>query len=186
MEVHSAADVAGEPAATVRPTNASCESIEDVSGSQVLGRIRLLRAAALLGAAHAAYDLTKAYVSTREQFGAPLLKIPAVGANLAVMQTELIQADAGLRRALVTGDNLDAASAQVARLMAGRCADRVATLAHQLHGAMGVTEEYPLHRLTRRIWAWLDADLPDRYEAISPGTQAVSGGEANFWEVLTG
>ena len=26
--------------------------------------------------------------------------------------------------------------------------------AHQAHGAMGVTREYPLHHLTRRLWSW--------------------------------
>ena len=26
--------------------------------------------------------------------------------------------------------------------------------AHQAHGAMGVTREYPLHQLTRRLWSW--------------------------------
>ena len=26
--------------------------------------------------------------------------------------------------------------------------------AHQAHGAMGVTREYALHQLSRRLWAW--------------------------------
>ena len=26
--------------------------------------------------------------------------------------------------------------------------------AHQAHGAIGMTKEYPLHYLTRRLWAW--------------------------------
>ena len=33
----------------------------------------------------------------------------------------------------------------------------VASIAHQLHGAMGYSQEYPLHHRTRRLWAWRDA-----------------------------
>jgi acyl-CoA dehydrogenase len=34
-------------------------------------------------------------------------------------------------------------------------AARVATrAAHQAHGAMGMTQEYPLHHFSRRLWAW--------------------------------
>ncbi|KZS73952.1 hypothetical protein A4G29_20040 [Mycobacterium kansasii] len=29
-------------------------------------------------------------------------------------------------------------------------------VAHQTHGAIGMTKEHPLHYLTRRLWAWRD------------------------------
>jgi acyl-CoA dehydrogenase len=32
----------------------------------------------------------------------------------------------------------------------------VTAAAHQTHGAIGMTKEYPLHYLTRRLWAWRD------------------------------
>ena len=43
--------------------------------------------------------------------------------------------------------------------------------AHQAHGAMGMTREYPLHHSTRRLWAW-------RHEAGSAGEWAQRVGRA--------
>ena len=44
--------------------------------------------------------------------------------------------------------------AEAAKTVAGSSAGRVTALAHQIHGAIGVTTEYPLSQLTRRLWAW--------------------------------
>ncbi|MGW6458883.1 acyl-CoA dehydrogenase family protein [Streptomyces sp. NPDC055078] len=178
-------DLAGEPVGTLYLNRAPVELLTEVTNDEALTRLRILRAGALLAAARGAYDLTKAYVSTREQFGAPLLRIPAVANNLAVMRTEIIQATAGLDRARDRAGSSQSVAARIARLMSSRSATRVAALAHQLHGAMGVTEEYPLHRLTRRIWAWRDADVSERDEAIALGRLAFAGGEENYWTSVT-
>ncbi|MCU1689464.1 MAG: hypothetical protein JWN20_1392, partial [Jatrophihabitantaceae bacterium] len=45
-------------------------------------------------------------------------------------------------------------SAGAAKARAGVAAAEVARGAHQIHGAMGVSAEYPLGRLTTRLWAW--------------------------------
>jgi acyl-CoA dehydrogenase len=78
-----------------------------------------------------------------------------------------------------------------AKLLADRAAQLVTAAAHQTHGAIGMTKEYPLHYLTRRLWAWRDeagghyrwADLlgaalvgcgPDAlYPAIQCGSEVV-------------
>ncbi|MBA3525149.1 MAG: acyl-CoA dehydrogenase, partial [Geodermatophilaceae bacterium] len=39
---------------------------------------------------------------------------------------------------------------------AGAAVAPVAALAHQVHGAIGFTQEYRLHHLTRRCWSWRD------------------------------
>jgi acyl-CoA dehydrogenase len=43
-----------------------------------------------------------------------------------------------------------------AKMLADRAAHLVTAAAHQTHGAIGMTKEYPLHYLTRRLWAWRD------------------------------
>jgi acyl-CoA dehydrogenase len=48
-----------------------------------------------------------------------------------------------------------------ARITAATAATDVARLAHQLHGATGITREYPLHRLTRRLRAWPDTETAE-------------------------
>jgi acyl-CoA dehydrogenase len=41
-----------------------------------------------------------------------------------------------------------------AKVLAGQAARTATRSAHQAHGAIGVTREYPLHRFTRRLWSW--------------------------------
>ena len=61
----------------------------------------------------------------------------------------------------------------------------MAALAHQMHGAMGMTEEYPLHHYSRRLWAWRDAETSERAWTEILGAAATDGGEEALWERLT-
>lgn len=191
-EITATEGISGRTRSTVTMTELPVTACSAHTPDAIRGRLRTLRAATLIGAASAAFDLTSEYVRTREQFGAPLIKIPAVAQKLAVMRTELILARAAIERAIVgaTPGNRISASAReartrAARVLAGQCATEVAALAHQLHGAMGITAEYPLHRATRLLWAMRDADLPERDEAIALGRASVTIDEAGFWDELT-
>jgi acyl-CoA dehydrogenase len=175
--------VAGEPWDVLDPTSVCAVRLPGApSVEHVRARLGLLRAAALTGAVAGAYDLTRRYLMARHQFGKPLVRIPAVAANLARIKTVLLQSEAGLARA----DEADLASVAAARVLAGRAATVTARLSHQLHGAMGVTAEYPLHRYTRRLWAWRDADLDQRSWSILLGRLAAASGESAVWDNLTG
>jgi acyl-CoA dehydrogenase len=154
-------------------------------------RLGLLRAAALTGAIDGAYRLTRRYVSEREQFGAPLVRIAGVATNLATIKAELIQVEAALERARDTAaQELDTdrctAAIAVARVVAARAATTTARLSHQLHGAMGTTNEYPLHRYTTRLWAWRDEDHSEHEWSTLLGSLATTEGEETLWRTTTG
>jgi acyl-CoA dehydrogenase len=199
--VEPGTNVAGEPSDDVRIDAADLDTLGGApSGRAVAIRLGLLRAAALTGAVEGAYELTRGYVSTREQFGAPLVRIPAVAANLAIMKAAAIQCDAALARAVArtagagegeAGPGADAdtdaslAAVAAARVVAGRAATEAARIAHQLHGAIGITAEYSLHHFTKRLWAWRDADTSEHDWSVRLGDLAAAGGEAVFWEDLT-
>jgi acyl-CoA dehydrogenase len=182
VTVEPGTNVAGEPCDDVRLPAAALTPLGSApSAEDARARLGLLRAAALAGAVEGAYELTRAYVSTREQFGQPLVRIPAVAANLAIIKTSVIQCDAVLARA--GGGTLAAVAA--ARIIAGRAATQTARLAHQLHGAIGVTSEYRLHLFTKRLWAWRDAETTEHDWSVLLGELAAAGGEAAFWDELT-
>ncbi|MFI5630259.1 acyl-CoA dehydrogenase family protein [Streptomyces sp. NPDC051664] len=184
VTVQAVDNIAGEPRDTVLLAGTPVTAVEGApEHTEVRERLALLWSAAVLGAAQGAYRLTKKYVSEREQFGAPLLKIPAVAGNLARMRVQLVQADAALslaREAAPLG-----VAIEIVRITTAAAATEIAQIAHQLHGAMGITEEYPLHRLTRRLWSWRDAVASERRWAESLGRRAAEAGETGVWTQIT-
>lgn len=183
VTVEEGANIADEPRDRLRAAAGT-----PLPGAPALAEVRvragLLRAAACVGAAEAALDLTRRHVTTREQFGRPLARIPAVAGGVAIMAGELDQARAALDRAARAPGSPAAVAA--ARLCAGRAASTIARLAHQLHGAIGITREYDLHVHTRRLWAWRDEDGGEHSWAVELGTAAAEGTEQRLWDVLTG
>lgn len=184
-------NLAGEPRDTVIMTGTPAVPVASTPDwESVRARLALLWSAAVAGAAHGAYQLTRTYVSQRQQFGAPLLKIPAVANGLALMRVNLMQADAALAQAREAADGTAeperaAAAVAVARITTAAAATEVARLAHQLHGAIGITREYPLHRYTRRLWAWRDAVASERTWSDQLGRRAAALGEEATWTELT-
>ncbi|BBX00068.1 hypothetical protein BST36_23450 [Mycolicibacterium moriokaense] len=192
VDVEPAIDIAGAPAGNVRLQRAAARPARQGSEpAAVVDRLGLLRSAALLGSASRAYELTRQYVQEREQFGAPLLKIPAVATALAQMAVHI----GGLRSAVDRAISLCAdggvsptrrfSAVASARIVGAQAATLVARSAHQLHGAVGVTQEYGLHRYSRSLWAWRDADEPERAWSNRLGAAARSLGEAELWDTLT-
>jgi len=147
----------------------------------------LLVAARLTGATEGAYQLTKAYVAQREQFGKPLLKIPAVAANLARIKTSLVESDVALAKALdqVQTEPEAWTAVAAARVVTARTASEVARIGHQLHGAMGTTEEYPLGRFSRILWAWPEVPISATTWADRLGALSGADGEQVLWEDVT-
>jgi acyl-CoA dehydrogenase len=188
VTVTEGANLADEPldAVSLRGVRAA-RLARTLPAVDVRSRLGLLRAAALAGVVEGALTLSRDYVREREQFGAPLIQIPAVASSLAMMRARLSQVEAALHRAtqeLGHGGDAAATAVAIARVIAGTAATEVAEHAHQLHGAVGMTVEYPLHRFTRRLWAWRDAETPEEGWAIDLGRRA-SAGEAAVWESMT-
>lgn len=191
-QVEPGDNVAGEPRDRVTVTGrGDLVRLGRVDVADVRARLALLWSAALCGALDGTYQLTRSYISTREQFGAPLIEIPAVAAHLAKMKTQVLLARAAFDRAAAVRRRADATSdarlgaAAVARITASAAADEAACIAHQLHGAIGITAEYNLHLLTLRLWAWRDTDIPAREWASLLGDRAIAGGEHAVWGSLT-
>lgn len=181
VRIEETTDLAGRPVAAVSLQGTEASPLI-VSTENVLARLAVLRAAASLGAARGAFALTSTHVRTRQQFGKPLVALPSVATSLATMRVGLVQAETAVDVALL---NPAPAEAAAARLITARVATAIAETAHQLHGAIGITEEYALHRYTRPLWAGRDVDLPESEWARWLGEHAMSVGENGIWNDLT-
>ena len=53
--------------------------------------------------------------------------------------------------------------------------------AHQAHGAMGMTKEYELGQLTRRLWSWRDEFGSERWWGRELGRQLAGAGADELW-----
>jgi acyl-CoA dehydrogenase len=149
----------------------------------------LLHAAQIAGALEAVLAMTVEYASTRRQFGRPIGGFQAVQQLLAQAAGEVAAAGvaaahagrAVARRGLAGG----AFEIACAKVVAGEAAGRVAAIAHQVHAAMGFTDEHPLHLFTRRLWSWRDACGAERVWARRLGAEALARGGAALWPDLT-
>ncbi len=164
------ANLAGEPRDTVvfdgAPV-AAAPAPGGVDGGALRRRGALSRAALMAGALLAMAELTAGYAAQRQQFGRPVATFQAVQALLVRVAEEALLVDLAVQVAAREADRGDAAfEIAAAKILADEAA-RVATrAAHQAHGAMGMTREYPLQHLSRRLWSWRaeygDASWPRR------------------------
>lgn len=192
VEVEPGLNLAGEPRDRVRVSAraASTPVLLTRDAQAIRSRAALLNAAALLGAARGAQELTREHVTTREQFDRPLVALKPVAGGLAEMTARLVAADAAVDRAARLADEDERERAETAaasaKVVAADTATAVARTAHQLHGAVGVTREHALHHVTRALWAWRDECGTQRNWAADLGRRATCGGEETVWRLLTG
>jgi acyl-CoA dehydrogenase len=159
---------------------------DSVDRESLWRRGALARGIAMTGALERARDLTTTYVQQREQFGRPLARFQAVQQQLAEMIAEVAAAQAAVSAAVTAEDSgSPGLAAAIAKVRVGRSANTVAAIAHQLHGAIGVTDEYELHRFTRRLWAWRDEFGSEASWSAAIGRAIARQGAEELWPWLT-
>ena len=126
---------------------------------------RITVATMSVGRARRVFDYALDYAATREQFGQKIGKFQGVSFQIADMITEIDAADL---LTLAAADRLDKglpANREIAsaKLYASEMLARVTDTAIQLHGGMGLMDDYPLERF------WRDA----RVERIWDGTSEI-------------
>jgi len=187
-------NVAGEPRDDVRP-GADAEVHPAPAGTADHARrlLRLFRSLLIAGAAQRALELTVTYVREREQFGRPLARFPTVQQELARMAGEVALVSAATQAAVAATQAAGAeppagatmSAVLAAKAQASHSAGIVAAIAHQLHGAIGTTEEHRLRLTTTRLWSWRDEDGPASECFAELGRAALRAGAGGLWPWLT-
>ena len=72
-----------------------------------------------------------------------------------------------------------------AKATASEAAGEAAAIAHQLHGAIGFTEEHYLHRYTKALWAWREEYGNEGEWNSRLGAQVTARGGAALWPEIT-
>ncbi len=131
-----------------------------------------LHAAEMAGSLTAVLDLTLAYAGDRKQFGRAIGQFQALQVEISLL-AELVAfatmaARMGCTGTVATPDELRALNAKLACCDA---AERAVAIAHAVHGAIGVTEEYALGIHGRRLHEW-------RATGVTAGTAARHLGQA--------
>jgi acyl-CoA dehydrogenase len=182
-------DIAGEPRDTIRLDGLRLAPAEwafsVVDRETVRRRGALARSVAMAGVMTAIFELTTGYAAGRTQFGRPINRFQAVQQLLARLAGEVAIAVTAARAAV---DDVESGgtglAAVAAKIRVSRSATNVARLAHQIHGAIGVTDEYELHTLTNRLWCWRD-EFGTEAEWGAALTASILGDASGVWEMIT-
>lgn len=122
-------------------------------------RARLIRAAMIGGALDRALALLVRYANERRQFGRPISAFQAVQQQVAIAAAEAAAVRAAVDAAATILDRTPLSAilgVNAAKVRASQAAGVVAAIAHQVHGAIGITHEHSLRFATTRLWSWRD------------------------------
>ncbi|MDA0982538.1 MAG: acyl-CoA dehydrogenase family protein [Proteobacteria bacterium] len=120
---------------------------------------RCLQIGAALGAA---LELSIRYAQDRKQFGRALAQFQAIQHSLALAAEEVAACTAITDLALACAAREGIGSPRLpalldaAALVAGHAVNVVYDMTHQVHGAIGFTQEYALHRHSLDLLRWRD------------------------------
>nr|WP_294509317.1 acyl-CoA dehydrogenase family protein [uncultured Rhodopila sp.] len=180
-------NVAREPRDTVRlngPVIAAAPAAITQPALKALGAA--MRTQQIAGALTRLTELTTQYAQDRVQFGRPIGKFQAVQQNLAVLagQTAAAVAAADIAAEAVAG-GIKILPIAAAKARVGEAAGIGASIAHQIHGAIGFTFEHSLHFLTRRLWSWRDEFGNDAAWNRLLGQHMADAGADRLWAEIT-
>lgn len=183
-------NLAGEPRDTLAIT-ASLGADSVAPSPSGFGRTELravgaaMRCLAIAGATDRILAMSVNYANERRQFGRPIGKFQAIQQNLAVLAAHAASASAAAdiaAEAVSLNPNLLAVAA--AKIGSGEAAGPAASIAHQVHGAIGFTEEHSLHFFTKRLWAWRDEFGREAEWSHLVGKQAAEAGADGLWALI--
>jgi acyl-CoA dehydrogenase len=185
-------NLAGEPRDSL-PFDVSVDRLHDVDpavGTELARRGAWSRCVQTIGALDAAAALSVEHTRQRVQFGRPLSAFQSVQQSLAGMAGEIERARAAAELAVAAAaehgfdsPHTDYAVA-VAKVAIGRAVGPVTTVAHQLHGAIGVTSEHPLWLFTLRAQSWTSEYGTTNDFARRLGRLALAAEDP--WDLVTG
>ena len=119
----------------------------------VFDRATVGLAAEMLGAATHAFEITLAYMRERRQFGVPIATFQALQHRMALVFTQIELARSGVAAAARAIDNGDSAASKLSSMAKAKAGDALELAAKegiQMHGGVGMTDEYDIGFFLKR------------------------------------
>jgi hypothetical protein len=130
----------------------------------------------IAGAIRAVLDRSVDYAGARRQFGRPIGKFQAIQHQLSVLACEAHASHMAAQMGCASeGASPHPLLVAVAKARCSEAAASAAAIAHAVHGAIGITEEYDLQLYTRRLHQWRLAYGAESYWNLEVGRRLVDG-----------
>ncbi|MCK1546365.1 acyl-CoA/acyl-ACP dehydrogenase [Bradyrhizobium sp. 179] len=148
------------------------------------------RAQQIAGALDRTLELSVLYSQQRIAFEKPISKFQAIQHSLARLGGEVAAAASAAASAADTiantGFDDDAALLEIAaaKIRCSEAAEVGAGIAHQVHGAIGFTDEHILHRFTLRLLSWRDEFGDETFWSLKLGEFITARGPRELWPLL--
>lgn len=194
VEVVPGHNLAGEPRDDVVVDAAAgvAGSVDPALAQEIRLRGALARSAQIAGALGRVQRMVVAYAQQREQFGRPIAAFQAVQQQVAVLVGEASAADAAVSGAVTAWEahgpraGRTAFAVAAAKVRTAQAAGLAAAVAHQVHGAIGMTQEHALHVWTTRLWSWREEWGGEAAWSEALAAAAVSAGSTGLWPLVQG
>jgi alkylation response protein AidB-like acyl-CoA dehydrogenase len=188
--------LAGDARDTVEFANVLPVHCERVKGSGAREKDALLlmgaatRAQQIAGALDKILELSVLYAQQRVAFEKPISKFQAIQHSLARLGGEVAAAASAAASAADTIVNTalddDAVLLEIAaaKIRCSEAAEVGSGIAHQVHGAIGFTDEHILHRFTLRLLSWRDEFGDETFWSLKLGEFITDRGPRKLWPLL--
>lgn len=131
----------------------------DAGGVDLRAQHALLLAVQMAGSMRRVFSMTLQFANERAQFGRSIGKFQAIQHQLSVMAEHTEAARMAARLACATRAlTAEPMACAVAKAGTSGAVVPVCSIAHAVHGAIGITQEYALQLHTRRLQAWRVAE----------------------------
>ena len=189
FSINRGINLAGEPRNAIEVdlhlSEDAVRKIPDIAFSTAYEFGAALRTAQISGALQRVLELSVSYTMDRKQFGRPLAKFQAVQNNLAILASQAAAANGAAELALSVATRKQTTVAVAsAKARASEAATVGAAIAHQVHGAMGLTSEYVLRHYTQRLWSWRDEFGSESFWWSKLGASMLMKGADSYWQAV--
>ena len=175
---------------------AAAPAVAGITRASLHARGALLRAVQISGALEQALHLACEYAKQRVQFGRKIAQFQAIQQELARCGGEVAAAvaaalsAAGVVERLANDHSAEAVqqtlmAVAAAKIRAADAAREAVAIAHQVHGAIGVTDEYALHHVSLRALAWREEFGNEAHWSMVLGRAMLGAGADSCWPALS-